>query len=92
MSLKNQFSKCFSKSHLVIMCPIYAAGEKKNFKFNQIKFANLIAKNSKTQIMIVKNELELIKYFRKNLISDEIVIGMSAGAVSKWMTNLKTSL
>ena len=42
--------------------------------------------------MIVKNELELIKYFRKNLISDEIVIGMSAGAVSKWMTNLKTSL
>ena len=92
MSLKNQFSKCFSKSHLVIMCPIYAAGEKKNFEFNQIKFANLIAKNSKTQIMIVKNELELIKYFRKNLISDEIVIGMSAGAVSKWMTNLKTSL
>ena len=92
MSLKNQFSKCFSKSHLVIMCPIYAAGEKKNFKFNQIKFANLIAKNSKTQIMIVKNELELIKYFRKNLISDEIVIGMSAGAVSKWMSNLKISL
>ena len=92
MSLKNQFSKCFSKSHLVIMCPIYAAGEKKNFKFNQIKFANLIAKNSKTQIMIVKNELELIKYFKKNLISDEIVIGMSAGAVSKWMSNLKISL
>ena len=29
MSLKNEFSKCFSKSDLVIMCPLYAAGEKK---------------------------------------------------------------
>ena len=29
MSLKNEFSKCFSKSKLVIMCPLYAAGEKK---------------------------------------------------------------
>ena len=74
------------------MCPIYAAGEKKNSKFNQIKFANLIAKNSKTQIIIVKNEFELIKYFKKNLISDEIVIGMGAGIISKWMTKLKFSL
>ena len=30
ISLKNEFSKCFSKSSLVIICPLYAAGEKKN--------------------------------------------------------------
>ena len=29
MSLKNEFSKCFFKSNLVIICPLYAAGEKK---------------------------------------------------------------
>ena len=29
MSLKDEFSKCFSKSNIVIMCPLYAAGEKK---------------------------------------------------------------
>ena len=29
MSLKYEFSKCFGKSNLVIICPIYAAGEKK---------------------------------------------------------------
>ena len=66
--LKNEFSKCFSKSNLVIICPLYAAGEKKNFKFNLIKFANLIVKNSKTQVIIVKNEIELSKYFKKNLL------------------------
>jgi len=92
LSLKSEFSKCFSKSSLVIMCPLYAAGEKKNLKFNSIKFANLIAKNSKTQVIIVKNEIELSKYFKKNLTSNEIIIGMGAGLVSKWMAGLKSSL
>jgi UDP-N-acetylmuramate--alanine ligase len=92
LSLKNEFSKCFFKSSLVIICPLYAAGEKKNFKFNLINFANLIAKNSKTQVIIVKNEIELSQYFKKNLINNEIIIGMGAGAISKWMTGLKSSL
>ena len=92
MSLKNEFSKCFSRSSLVILCPLYAAGEKKNFKFNLTKFANLISKNSKTQVIIVKNEIELSKYFKKNLISNEIIIGMGAGAISKWIAGLKSSL
>jgi len=92
MSLKNEFSKCFSKSKLVIMCPLYAAGEKKNFKFNLVKFAELIMKNSNTQVIIVKNEMELSKYLRKNLISNEIIIGMGAGQISKWMRGLKNSL
>ncbi len=92
ISLKNQFSKCFSKSDVVIICPLYAAGERKNFKFDLIKFANLIAKNSNTQVIVIKNEIELSMYLRKNLISNEIIIGMGAGSISKWMTGLKFSL
>ena len=92
LSLKNEFSKCFSKSNLVIICPLYAAGEKKSSKFKLINFANLIAKNSKTQVIIIKNEMELSKFFKKNLISNEIIIGMGAGTISKWMAGLKFSL
>ena len=92
MSLKNEFSRSFHKSNLVILCPLYAAGEKKNPKFDLMKFANLIAKNSRTQVIIVKNEIELNKYFQKNLISNEIIIGMGAGLISKWMSSLKTTL
>jgi UDP-N-acetylmuramate--alanine ligase len=92
LSLKHEFSKCFSKSNLVIICPLYAAGEKKNLKFNLIDFSNLIAKNSKTQTIIIQNQIQLIKYFKKNLFNDEIIIGMGAGIISKWITNLKTSL
>jgi UDP-N-acetylmuramate--alanine ligase len=92
LSLKKEFSKSFLKSDLVIVCPLYAAGENKNSKFNLIKFAEMIAKNSKTQVILVKNNIELSKYLKKNLISDEIVIGMGAGTISKWMADLKYSL
>ncbi len=92
ISLKDEFSKCFKKSSLVIMCPLYAAGEKRNLKFDTIKFANLIAKNSRTQVIIVNDELNLSKYLKRNLTSNEIIIGMGAGLVSKWIEGLKYSL
>jgi UDP-N-acetylmuramate--alanine ligase len=92
LSLKKEFSKCFIKSDMVIVCPLYSAGEKKDSKFNLINFASSISKNSKTQVIIVKTELELIKYFKRNLTSNEIIIGMGAGSISKWMIGLKSSL
>ncbi len=90
--LNKQFSKCFKKSDLVVICPLYAAGEKRNLKFSLKNFASLIAKNSNTQVIIVKNEKELKNFFAKNLISNEIIIGMGAGLISKWIIGLKYSL
>jgi len=37
---------------------------------------------------LVKNK----RYLKKNLICDEIIIGMGAGSISKWMRELKFSL
>ena len=31
LTLKKDFAKSFSKSNLVLLCPIYAAGERKKF-------------------------------------------------------------
>ncbi len=92
ISLKQAFSKSFKKSDLVLICPMYAAGEKKISSFNFQKFADLISKNSKVQVVLVKSQKELNKFFRKNLINDEIIIGMGAGSISQWMKELKTSL
>ena len=92
MSLKLAFSKSFAGSDLVLMCPMYAAGEKKNLNFNLLNFAKSISKYSKTQVVLVKNQKELSNYFKKNLISNEIIIGMGAGVISQWMRGLKFSL
>ena len=92
LSLKKEFSRCFSKSNLVLICPLYAAGERKNEKFDLIKFASLISKNSNTQVVIIRNNIELSRFLKKNLINNEIVIGMGAGLISKWMMELKSLL
>jgi len=91
-SLKLEFGSCFKNSDQVILCPVYAAGEPIDREYNDKKFAQLIAKLSKTQVILIKNENDLIKYFKKNLISNEVVIGMGAGTISEWMYNLKNIL
>ena len=68
---------------------MYAAGEAIDRRYNNKRFAQLILKFSKTQVILIQNENDLSNYFRKNLIMDEIVIGMGAGSISKWMHNLK---
>ena len=90
--LRLEFASCFKNSSQVILCPVYAAGEPNDKTYNKIRFAKLISKLSKIQVILIENEEDLKKYFRKNLIKDEIVIGMGAGSISKWFYNLKNSL
>ena len=51
--------------------------------------APLISKLSKTQVVMVKNYKEIEIFLKKNLISNEIIIGMGAGSISKYMRDLK---
>ena len=92
LSLQNEFAKSFKRSNIVLLCPIYAAGEKKNQKFNLIEFAKLISNLSKTQVIVIRNFQDIEKYLKKNLISNEIIIGMGAGSISKHMRDLKNIL
>ena len=71
---------------------IVCSWREKNSRFNQLNFAKLISKMSKTQVIIIKNYKELENILKRNLISDEIIIGMGAGVISKHMRELKTIL
>ena len=87
-SLKKDFVSAFKDSDLVVLCPVYSAGEKTDRKYNAIEFAKSISKNSNVQVIIVKNENELKKFFNKNLIENEIVVCMGAGSISKWIREM----
>ena len=52
----------------------------------------MISANSNVNVIIVKDEENLKNYFKKNLIKNEIIIGMGAGTISNWIRNLKQSL
>ena len=90
--LKEEFSKSFKFSDRVVLCPIYAAGEKIKKKFDLNKFAKMISLNSNVNVIVLKDEENFKNFFKKNLINNEIIIGMGAGSISNWMRNLKQYL
>ena len=91
-SLKNEFAQSFKLSDAVVLCPVYSAGEKQSYKFDQKKFSQQIAKKSKTQVININNQKELKNYIKKNLISDEMVICMGAGSISNWIREISDEL
>ena len=53
------------------MCPVYAAGEKIDKKYNPMTFAKSITQNSNTQVVLINGEKDLNNFLKKNLISDK---------------------
>ena len=90
-SLYKEFTGCFSKSDLVILCPVYAAGEK-NIKFNLEQFGKKIAKNSKTEVVIIKDEENLNVFLNKNFAMNELIIAMGAGNIGQWIRVISKKL
>ena len=86
--LKNEFSFAFKDANTVILCPIYAAGEKIRLGFNYLDFAKQLIKNSKVKLFLVKDNIQLAKFLKKNMYGKKIVIGMGAGSISNWMRKL----
>ena len=86
--LRKDFSMAFKKADTVILCPIFSAGEKIKLGFNYLNFAKEIIKNSKVKLFLVEDNLQLAKFFKKNMYGKKIVIGMGAGSISNWMRAL----
>ena len=86
--LRKEFSFSFKNADIVVLCPIYTAGEKIKLGFNYLTFAKEIIKNSKVKLFLVKDNFQLAKFLKKNMYGKKIVIGMGAGSISNWMKNL----
>ena len=52
----------------------------------------MISVNSDVNVIVIKDEENLKNFFKKNLMKNEIIIGMGAGSISHWMRNLKQYL
>ena len=86
--LKKEFSLSFKKADTVILCPVYAAGEKLKLGFEYKNFARDIIKNSKVRLFLVNDQYQLANFVKSNIYGKKIVIGMGAGSISNWMREL----
>ena len=90
--LRKEFSFSFKKSDVVILCPLYTAGEKLALGFNYNLFAEEIIKNSKVKLFLVNDQFQLARFIKQSIYGKEIVIGMGAGTISNWMRQLPSLL
>ena len=86
--LKKEFAISFRKADIVILCPVYTAGEKIKLGFSYSSFAKEIIKKSKVKLFLVKDKYQLAKYIKQTIYGKKIVIGMGAGTISSWMKEL----
>ena len=86
--LRKKFSLAFKNADIVVLCPVYSAGEKIKLGFNYINFAKEIIKNSRVKLFLVNDKFQLAKFIKKNMSGKKIVIGMGAGTISNWMREL----
>ena len=86
--LKREFSFAFKDADIVVLCPVYTAGEKIRLGFNYTNFAKEIIKNSKVKLFLVNDNIQLAKFLKMNMYGKKIVIGMGAGSISNWMAKL----
>jgi len=90
--LKNEFASSFKLSDEVVLCPVYSAGEKNEYNFNQNNFSKLIAIKSRVQVININDKSDLKNYIKKNLFNDEMVICMGAGSISNWIREISDEL
>ena len=87
-SLHEEFSRAFKKANIIVLCPIYKAGENINLGFSYNNFAKKLIKNSNVRLILINNHFDLIKYVKQNIYGNKIVIGMGAGSISNWIRDL----
>ena len=86
--LKSEFASSFKSSDVVVLCPVYSAGEKIKYNYKQKNFSKLIAQKSNTQVININDKYDLKNYLKKNLFDNEMVICMGAGSISNWIREI----
>ena len=86
--LREEFSLSFKKADIVILCPVYSAGEKLRLGFSYLNFAKEIMKKSNVELYIVRDQYELAKFIKQKIYGSKVVIGMGAGSISNWLKEL----
>ena len=75
---------------MVILFPIYTAGEKIRLGFEYVNFAKRLIKNSRVKLFLLKDKFQFAKFIKKNIFGKKIVIAMGAGSISGWMRDYQS--
>ena len=86
--LMDGFASSFNDADVVLVADIYAAGEEPIDGVTQQALFDKIKASGHPNVLMIKDKSELPDFIDKYASSGDLVIGLGAGDISKWMQEL----
>ena len=87
-SLFNEFSACLDDADIVVVTPVYSAGEVPIPGIDRDEFASSLRRHGHPHVLIVDDEAGLVETISGIAKSGDLVVGLGAGTITDWINAL----
>jgi UDP-N-acetylmuramate--alanine ligase len=91
-SLFNEFSACLDDADIVVVTPVYSAGEVPIPGIDRDELAASLRRHGHPQVMTVDDEQALVETIASVAKSGDLVVGLGAGTITDWINALPSRL
>ncbi len=91
-SLFNEFSACLDDADIVVVTPVYSAGEAPIPGIDRDELAASLRRHGHPQVMTVEDEQGLVETIASIAKSGDLVVGLGAGTITDWINALPSRL
>jgi UDP-N-acetylmuramate--alanine ligase len=87
-SLFNEFSACLDDADIVVVTPVYSAGEAPIPGIDRDELASGLRRHGHPNVLTVDDEATLVETVASVAKSGDLVVGLGAGTITDWMNAL----
>ena len=91
-SLFNEFSACLDDADVVIVTPVYSAGEAPIPGIDRDELASGLRRHGHPHVLTVDDEQALVETIASVAKPGDVVVGLGAGTITDWMNALPKKL
>jgi UDP-N-acetylmuramate--alanine ligase len=91
-SLFNEFSACLDDADIVVVTPVYSAGEAPIPGIDRDELASGLRRHGHPHVLTVDDEESLVETIASVAKSGDTVVGLGAGTITDWMNALPKKL
>jgi UDP-N-acetylmuramate--alanine ligase len=91
-SLFNEFSACLDDADVVVVTPVYSAGEAPIPGIDRDELASGLRRHGHPNVLTIDDEETLVETIASVAKPGDIVVGLGAGTITDWMNALPKKL
>ncbi len=91
-SLFNEFSACLDDADIVVVTPVYSAGEAPIPGIDRDELASGLRRHGHPNVLTIDDEEALVETVASVAKSGDLVVGLGAGTITDWMNALPRNL